>query len=408
MTKKIGTFSKSLKAHTQERKSCIQSQRGFTLVDVAIALLVIGLLVAPLAQTYNNWEKETRRSNTSGNFRSASEAIDNFYFEFERYPCPADPTLGPNDANFGEEDCTGTNPNIAVAPVIDIDGDLAIDNVMIGALPFKELKLTPQDALDGWNSKITYAVTDLLTDQTTYNPGYGLITINRAVTLTRPAPGADLTCTGPADTTTSVHFAILSHGESGNGAFTHEGTPVQACPAAGATTDEENCNNDAVFTFPTCLENRNAGANFYDDMFLSDNLQETIAPTKIWDTGTNPQDIGSVVGYIGIGNDNPQFPVDVVGNIRATTDPSDPINKSGVTHATDYCDSAGSNCFRAESIAGNDPNMRCYGIRGMSGIGSNAAKCLNVVLPSASATSCPAGQYIVSITSAGVITCAAP
>ena len=385
----------------------ITNQDGFTLIDVAIALMVIGLLTAPLIAQYNDYQHRAEASNMNGNFNSANDAIRQFYFENNRYPCPADPTLNVTDANYGEENCTGAAPIIA-APATDVDGIAGIDNIWIGALPFKALRMTPKEALDPWNNKINYAISDLLAVPTlnnpiaVFNPGYGMVTIRREESVI-----ADI-CDGVPVVVPNIHYALYSNGRDSIGAYNAEGIQGQACPAAGATLDEENCNNDIIFRAPTCRVSNVAGANHYDDWFYGGNMQPemTQSPTKMWTPGTNPTDSGTDVGYIGLANNNPQSELDVIGNIRAENDATDPT-KSGQAHASDYCDTTGGNCFQPNVIAGNDPTMRCTNSQGMAGIGSNQARCTDV-LTSVPAHSCPSGQYISGISPAGVVTCATP
>lgn len=386
----------------------VRKDSGFTLVEVAIALLVIGLLTAPLIQQYHQFIKRTERQTTQGNLTNADIAIQNFYFENDRYPCPADPTLGPNDANYGQGDCTAAS--LSVIPVADVDGNPGIDNVWIGALPFKDLKLTPNQSLDGWGNKINYAVTDVLAQPPAggFNGTWGLITINQ---LTTQAPGDPAnTCNGPLIQTTRVHRALFSNGADGVGAFPGQGgAPVQACPAAGATRDEENCDNDdAVFSFPTCIANDNADATHYDDLFLSGNAQSelTMEPMRMFNPSDDPNNTGTVAGYIGINNPDPQAHLDIIGNLRASDKVGNP-DKQGRAQASEYCATDGSGCFSPESIADYDPDMNCDGRRGMSGINENEAKCSQAVTPINPHT-CDEGDYVAGITPTGDLICVTP
>jgi hypothetical protein len=86
--------------------------------------------------------------------------------------------------------------------------------------------------------------------------------------------------------------------------------------------------------------------------------------------------MGSNAGFIGIGTKTPEHEVDVRGNIKVDNkDPTD-TTTSGNLHANQFCDENGTNCFNPAVIAGDDPNMECPpDKRGMTGIGSNQAKC---------------------------------
>ena len=387
----------------------IKQQDGFTLIDAAIALMLIGILVAPLVQTYHTWQRTADRDTTQGNLRIADDAIRDFYFNNQRYPCPADPTLNPTNANYGQEDCSGTNANIASAPVVDIDGDGTVDNVWIGAVPFQSLKMTPSEALDAWRNKLVYAVSDIQTNMATFNAGFGIITINQTNTMSIAVPGADQSCSNPPvpTSTTNIHYALFSNGPQGVGGFTDDGIQAQACAAGPAgTADSENCDNDAVFLVPTCVDSQVAGAGQYDDIFHADNLSKTNVPTKLWDSGADPNNVGAASGYIGIGNPDPQAELDVIGNIRAER--SDEVEaKLGQAHASEFCDTSGSRCFKTEALAGTDPKMRCDSTEGMTGIGSSRAKC-GTGLADIGSMTCPDGEYISGIDAEGNVTCSPP
>ena len=418
-----------------------KSDDGFTLIDMAIALLVIGLLVAPIVHSYHLWEERTMRTNTTDASESVNNAIIAYYHEYKRYPCPADPTLGPNDANYGLELRNIANPYPAAQPCLT-PGTIATPNgfngasrVFIGAVPFKTLKLQPEQATDSWDNKLVYAVTEGQTDHLTFAGGAGEISLQENAVVRHPtildpaaSPDADMVCMNVALLTpgavppgeeyipvNNVHYVVLSLGEDGAGAYADVNAPAPrlACPAAGAQADAENCDNDAVFIYdpPTenaCHATTVAGANYYDDLFLDGNISITQTPTKMWDTGANPNDVGSASGYIGLGNENPQAELDLVGNLLAENETATDVTKTGQAIADDFCKPDGNNCFKPESIAGNDPRMSCNNGMGMAGIGSGKAKCQEAILSNVNAAKCPNGQYLLSISSTGAITCATP
>ena len=374
-------------------------------------------------QRYHVWEKNQERASATEEQNSAAAAVNAFYHDNGRYPCPADPTLNVTDPAFGEEDinaatgdCLGGTAN---TQNFDISGTGAGPFVITGAVPFKALNLTMKETLDPWNQKYNYVVTDILTTVGTFAAGSGQITINQINSLEFLAGNNFETCANPAavppppppPSNTGIHYTLYSNGQDGAGAFTAEGAQPIACPAAGATLDAENCDNDNVFTFHTCASNDTIGANRYDDWFESNAMvaEKSNVPVKTFDTGTDPNDVGTTVGYIGIGNNDPQAELDVIGNIRAERDPTDPT-ESGQAHASEFCDQNGSNCFDAKSIAGNDPRMRCGSDKGMSGIGSSKAKCSKAL--TRKAFNCPKvnGQqtYIIQIPSTGEPICGPP
>ncbi len=400
----------------------IKNEDGLTLIDIAVIMIIIGILLYPFLQSRRLSLESAKQASTQGAIGQISEAIEAYYFENGYYPCPARPTLGPNDppdANnieFGDENRLPPVAPATVGLCITDAGNVDIpnpgDTVYYGAVPFKALKLTLEQSLDAWNNKITYAVTATQTDPATFTPN-GAITLIKEFEVISNANGEkceakddDAVSLAPSPRTYSdLHLVLFSKGENALGGYTLDGISTGACPSGvNAARDSENCDNDDTFRLPTCIINPNPGANFYDDVFsLSATSDWNTLPSKIWDTAQDPNNLGSVVGYIGIGNPNPQHHVDVNGNILSDTVDSDP-NKKGNVHASIYCEAAGEKCFDPKSIAGDDPNMTCSNGSGMDGLGSNKAKCIQK-LPVGKKSSCPDGQVAKGLKANGEVTC---
>ncbi|NCC22932.1 MAG: hypothetical protein EOM26_10815, partial [Alphaproteobacteria bacterium] len=64
--------------------------KGFSLVELAIGLMVVGLLLVPFVQylTVERKRLETEETQTKY-YQSIARAIGQFYLENEAYPCPA-------------------------------------------------------------------------------------------------------------------------------------------------------------------------------------------------------------------------------------------------------------------------------------------------------------------------------
>ena len=91
------------------------SYRGFTILEMAIVLVVIGLILAAGSSTLPWVNQERMLEKTRAVMTQASTAVLAFTLTNNRLPCPADPTLNFGDANFGKEDCNG-NRQIGVVP----------------------------------------------------------------------------------------------------------------------------------------------------------------------------------------------------------------------------------------------------------------------------------------------------
>lgn len=378
-------------------KKLLNDQSGMTLIDVALALLVVSLLLTPAITSYHNWKIMKDRGATQKSQRAITKAIEDYYFTHDyTYPCPANPALAPNNANYGKGAKVIT-PTVVGGVTVNITSCATVlrtaDGLAyIGSLPFSDLLLPTNASFDAYSNKFTYAVSAALVEKTTFN-NPATLTVSERDCMTM-APKTDL---APA------HYIVVSHGENGIGARTAHGVSRQVCPAPGSNAEAENCDGDSEFVSELCMvSDRQGTADFYDD--ITSYIART-PPTRIWaESPADYRDIMTNVAKVGINNLNPQFNLDVVGNIKTTKtlaneicDPGNPANPA-----------ADANCFNPSLIGGDEPDMDCAnnteGATIMTGIGSAKAKCnISHTLP---ATNCAAnGRYIVGIAADGEIIC---
>jgi Tfp pilus assembly protein PilE len=330
------------------------NSRGFTLIDVAVAMIVIGLLAVPALKYYNVSVANKKQNTTLSSLFFVNKAIEEFFIENDYYPCPANITLNENDNDYGEEICnlvagarvvpagiplcavSGVPPNPARGVCFDGGG-----TVLKGGVPFADLKIPIDQTIDSWGNKLTYAVTVAQTDFWGAAPPPGVIRVD----------GYDQTWVGVNTTYTNQgHYIVVSHGERGIGSYTAKGRRNLLCnSAAVATVEEENCDNDTTYVSyrepmpvpagETCDDPANVGgfipcfvkahsltdnAGYYDDY----TVYRDAPPERIWAHVFNApdpdalftSDIFTSADFVGIGTVSPQYNLDVVGNIKS--DPS--------------------------------------------------------------------------------------
>lgn len=61
-------------------------QSGFTLVELMVVLLIIGLLMAVAVPSVSYFREKGRRDTTFANLRALKQAIEAFNIEFNKYP----------------------------------------------------------------------------------------------------------------------------------------------------------------------------------------------------------------------------------------------------------------------------------------------------------------------------------
>lgn len=244
-----------------------RTARGFSLVEMAVVLVIFGLLLSGLMMTLTAQQASQRAQETRRLLTQAKEALIGYATINGRLPCPADPALASGAAGAGAEraptatGCTGGQS---------------------GVLPWATLGLPEHDA---WARRITYRVSALhsrTVDPTRAASQYGCAT----PPATAPAQSAFALCS-PGDASVRVAAAgatlagavpavLVSHGGNGFGASLPAGT---AMAASGDADEIANHDGDAVFVDRT-------PSDTYDD--LTDWVASPVLMNRMVQSGRLP------------------------------------------------------------------------------------------------------------------------
>jgi prepilin-type N-terminal cleavage/methylation domain-containing protein len=202
----------------------IKMQSGFTLVEIAIVLVIFGLLLAALLSPLQAQRAIAAQRETEIALENAKKALIGFAQANGRLPCPAT-----NNSTGVFPDDTGTaNPNASGACV-----------QQLGFLPATTLGLQPADAqgfaIDAWNNRIRYSITTananaFTTSNAMNNLGIATLTPDLRVCATSTAAA----CTATINLLNNAVAVIFSTGESGN-------------LAVGGNDETANLNVDTIF-----------------------------------------------------------------------------------------------------------------------------------------------------------------
>lgn len=397
-------------------------EKGFSLLEVALLLLIGGILAVPLMEAYNRYVIERTQSKTYTAGSTIQSAMTEFYELHERYPCPAIPGLALGDPLHGLEQCPGRDmdgdgtpmPALAMEACSngfcrtsgrDANGDLVHDGVLIGTIPYVSLGIPYNEALDGWKRRFTFAVTESMTDSATFLPDRGSIMVWKSDGSTPLAYGDPVNSANPKDKggQATAHFVYFSNGENGRGAYTIEGqrvgdacdnsvfTAAEIAAASKSYNELENCDNDYEFTTDLQAYSTQDGYDYYDDIFY---YQSGLPSGGIWNySGTLEDVFTSFGGNLGIGTRDPQYAVDVNGNIRAASR----------TRTGSYCDETGNNCMPAATIGGS--GISCGGSVPMAGVELNNSVCEVELPPGLISGECNANEYVTGIDGTGAVIC---
>lgn len=235
----------------------IDASRGYTLVEMALVIAVLGVLSGMMLTMLTGTQEAATLKAQKAQMKAVDEALVYHVKLRGRLPCPARPTLAESDANFGREDCSSPAD---IATVRDSGGGTsANEDVYIGMLPTRTLNISDRFLYDQWSSRLTYAVIKkLTTDATSFN-NYAT-TINRGVIRINDAAGNQMTAQAA---TAIVAYAVVSYGRDRRGAKNQMGAVPITCFAA--SLEGENCDNSDNILIDADINDSDVTANYYYD-----------------------------------------------------------------------------------------------------------------------------------------------
>jgi len=382
-----------------------KSQLGYTLLEMAIVMSVLGLLMAAGTAAYNIYHKNKVERETVQNTSRVINAVSHFLIQNGRYPCPARADVGRGHAEYGMEgDCSITtlSPGNCANGICVEEGErlvnvdpspggttMVLPRVRRGSIPFRVLSISEKESEDGFGLKLNYAVTETLAVASTYRKDAGGISL---------IDGADATVIDPPS---SAHFVIFSAGQDRRGGYNRNGTVGIACAPITAALDALNCDtstggsNRDKARYRVSSKATTDSAEHYDDYIR----YYASIETPLWRVmGTNGFDIVDMVdvpagGRIGIGHDSPLAALHVQGDMQADEN----------IEIRDVCDTngAGDDCFAVNIIAGDEPALQCPAGSYMTGIANGLATCTNTPV-----AGCPPGKIMSGIDVNGNPVCA--
>lgn len=361
----------------------VNKQSGFSIVEIALVLIIFGFVSSIVLLALRTYTEQARITKTRDAIENSSNIINSFNGENGVYPCPAPLNLAPNAPGYG---VSMAGAAIAANSRIgrnDINGDGINEQYVYGAVPFNtiindpvlslsttdDLSFSGKDSLDGWGNKIVYIVSRHLCDPAyaaatgiTGNPEGVLDVVTEATcTSVNPAdapgtlvPQSVLPGDCNADNRRYAQFVVISHGETGRGAFNENGQRGENCfdvlqqlpagdPGLGPqgvgdwfnnfASDRKNCKYDRPDVagvrngeFFYGLRSEGDDRTYYDDyikFFYEDNYQifgSATNLTQILPNGTTvdiPRMQNVNTGEIGIGLQDPQEVLHINGDLQA-------------------------------------------------------------------------------------------
>lgn len=353
-----------------------RDERGLSLIEIAIAVVVLGVISVPFFQQLHIEKQQIDYRKTRGALVNIRNAINQHYATgANEYPCPASLVAEEGDGNFGISITCDPLSNVRLCTDPSwrtAGGGICLTNgtnpSIIGAVPFATLKMKADDILDVWGHKILYMVSARQTSDATFSLNGGSVV---AMSVDDPSsPSAD----GVPDPLPLLYdFVLVSHGRTGAGAYTKDGNQTQDCPSPIEGVEHENCDLDNRVVLHVNPTNTRAaaqtlvrGVNFYDDITEA---QQTL-PEQTWfqhvdnTAYANNDFLLTLATQVGIGVRAPQARLHVDGSIYVDSG----VVTGGQIESEEYCVQNDTNndgnpdeehCMEPELITGASNRMTC-------------------------------------------------
>lgn len=226
-----------------------RTESGFTLVELAVVLVIIGTMLTLGLAAFNAQMTTGAYAKTRAKIETIKDALIDHLGRHMYLPCP-DLDFGPLNVpdGSGEDDrATPLDPT-------------KVCNAFVGILPYKDLGLGKDYALDGWENYFTYHVSHdggPLTSWTTR----GTPSVQPASTgllILQDAAGGGIVIAN------QVVAVVVSHGKNGLGAYTVKGVRNSLPDAVASPDERENTDTNLIYVQRDYSERVGGGGPFDD------------------------------------------------------------------------------------------------------------------------------------------------
>jgi prepilin-type N-terminal cleavage/methylation domain-containing protein len=234
---------------------------GFTLIELAVVLVIVGILLGSTLSSLSSRIEHTRKIDTIEELEEIKQAMMAFAFVNGYLPCP---------------DCTtnaGGCNTVAAANIADGVEDYdafnnrcsATDNLgneILGNMPWVTLGFGRSDA---WNTRYRYTVQNEYADLAS---PFTLASAGGSAIIQEPDFATDATGATARTLANNIVAVLLSHGPNGFGG-TDENNIVRAAIPAANIDELENTDNDQFFyTRPETAAGATIAGGAFDDIVI--------------------------------------------------------------------------------------------------------------------------------------------
>jgi prepilin-type N-terminal cleavage/methylation domain-containing protein len=213
--------------------------RGFTLVEMAVVLVIVGLMLGGLLVPLSAQMDQRNYSETRKSMDEIKEALIGYALSHGYFPCPAiSASNGAEDRDLVTKQCTGGN--------------------RVGFLPWAELGVTQ---LDGWGHLFRYSVTLAYADSGT-KISLSPLTPADITIQTRDSSGGIQNLSNAS----TIPAAIVSFGKNGVFGYSSDGTQVANTSATNVDEVTNGTGNGKTFVSRVPTSNTTVTGGEFDDV----------------------------------------------------------------------------------------------------------------------------------------------
>lgn len=195
---------------------------GFTLVEMAVVVVIIGILMAMGLAAANSYMQNTQRATTKDREDYVRDALVAYFTANHRLPCPDNGSNVGNTGRDGVEDRVvgGANPVVTSGCV-----------TALGTVPYLTIGIAREKALDAYGNFITYRLdttrnwhlTSTFPPQALPNPPNPFVPCSPPGIIGPPVAGLSVYSAPAVQQTNVAAVVLISHGPNGLGAW-NQGT----------------------------------------------------------------------------------------------------------------------------------------------------------------------------------------
>jgi len=255
--------------------------RGFTLVEITIGLVIVGLVMSSLLAILKVQQASARVTATQQKEQAIKQALTAYLGKSSFLPCPADPSVQPGAANYGLSQPSPVPPSVPTScaglgvTTVSFTLNGVAQVAYRGVVPFGTLGMTEDAPLDGYQQRLTYVVSARATQLTSAAGLQGNLAVHSTAVPTvrlgeTPTGNQINACSTTAGDNSCNNFAvalIISHGQDSYGAYLASGAQ-QSVPAANVNEKQNATLTSSGFVQSQWTDNPSAPGGAFDDIVL--------------------------------------------------------------------------------------------------------------------------------------------